>query len=155
MAVEVNFQDNSTRVIEELEHRVPKGLEAVGLEAVGDVQERTPTGTPESTQITGYSTKGLKQSITHKVVGNTVYIGTNKTTKNANGEEVPYPIYVELGTGIYATDGTGRKSPWMWIDENGDAHWTEGMEPRHMFKNGISQNLSKYERIMKEELENG
>lgn len=155
MANDVIFQDNSALVIRELERCVQKGLEAVGLEGVGDVQERTPTGTPESTQITGYSTNGLKQSITYKVVGNTVYIGTNKTTKNANGEEVPYPIYVELGTGKYATDGTGRKSPWMWIDKNGDAHWTVGMQPRHMFKDGVSQNLSKYERIMKEEMKSG
>lgn len=155
MANDIIFQDNSAIVIQELERRVVKGLEAVGAEAVGDVQEKTPVGTPESTGIKGYSTNGLRQSITYKVIGNEVYIGTNKTAKNEKGDEVPYPIYVELGTGIYATDGTGRKSPWIWTDKNGKKHWTQGMEPRHMFKDGVSQNLSKYERIMKEELKNG
>ena len=49
---------------------------------------------------------------------------------------VHYAIYVEFGTGIYAVNGNGRKTPWAYLDpkgrkdENGDPLWiwTRGME---------------------------
>lgn len=48
---------------------------------------------------------------------------------------VHYAIYVEYGTGIYAVNGNGRKTPWAYkdpkgrVDENGDPLWiwTKGM----------------------------
>ena len=60
----------------------------------------------------------LKMSISHEVVGNTVYIGTNN----------PYARYVEYGTGIYARNGDGRKTGWSYIVRGAyaDKYWREG-----------------------------
>ena len=74
-----------------------------------------------------------------------VYIGTN--VKSPEG--VPYAVYVELGTGIYASDGNGRKNPWVWIDKNGKGHFTRGMRPQHMLKRAIADHVIEYKKILK------
>lgn len=155
MANEIVLIDNSWAVLQELEKNVATALEEIGLRAEGYAKSLTPVGTPESTGIEGYSTNGLRQSITHKVIGNEVYIGTNKTTRNANGQEVPYPVYVEFGTGIYASDGTGRQSPWTWYDKNGKRHWTRGMKPNHMLKKSVEDHIDEYKRVLERYLRNG
>lgn len=43
----------------------------------------------------------LKRSITHEIEGNTGIVGTN----------MEYAPYVEYGTGLFATNGDGRKTP--------------------------------------------
>ena len=78
MANDITFQDNSAAVLAEFESRIHSALEEIGMRAEGYAVALTPVGTPESTQVEGYSTSGLMQSITHKVVDNEVYIGTNK-----------------------------------------------------------------------------
>lgn len=52
----------------------------------------------------------LRQSITHEVVKETStgYVGSN----------LEYAPYVEIGTGIYSSEGTGREDvPWRYKDE--------------------------------------
>ena len=92
----------------------------------------------------GYVSSGLRQSITHKVVAGEVFIGTNNKAPNG----APYPLYVELGTGIYAANGDGRKSPWTWFDKNGKAHFTHGMKPHHMFRDAISDHKEEYKKTV-------
>lgn len=145
MADEVTFIDNSSSVLAEFESNIESALEEIGLRAEGYATVLTPVGTPESTGVEGYQTSGLRQSITHKVVGDEVYIGTNK----------PYAPYVELGTGIYASSGTGRQSPWLWIDKNGKGHWTRGMKPNHMLKKAASEHTDEYKNVIKDHLING
>lgn len=43
--------------------------------------------------------------------------------------DVKYAIYQEKGTGIYAVDKNGRKSPWVYMDENKKWHRTRGNKP--------------------------
>ena len=50
----------------------------------------------------------LRNSITHEVEGLQGVVGTN----------IEYAPYVELGTGLFATDGDGRKTPWSYQDDN-------------------------------------
>lgn len=38
-----------------------------------------------------------------------------------------YGIYVEFGTGIYATEGNGRDTPWVYYN-NGRYYYTRGMK---------------------------
>lgn len=92
---------NIEQIIKMIEQRADVALEECGLRAEGYAKMKCPVGTPESTGIEHYVSSGLRQSITHKVVNKELYIGTNKK----------YAPYVELGTGIYATNGQGRKSP--------------------------------------------
>lgn len=54
-----------------------------------------------------------------KLVGPmTVRIGTN----------VEYAKFVEYGTGVF--NPQGRRTPWVYIDEQGIGHTTSGMKPR-------------------------
>lgn len=81
-------QDNSELVMQASEEAIERALEAIGLTAEGYAKKKAPVGTPESTGIPGYIGGTLRNSISHDVKDNTVYIGTN----------VYYAVYVELGT---------------------------------------------------------
>ena len=150
MGFDIQITDNFDAVLAELEKDVAAGNEAVGLAAEAHVAEGTPVGTPESTSIKNYHGGSLRKSITHKVIGDTVFVGTNMKAPNG----APYPLYVELGTGIYATDGKGRKSPWVWRDKNGKYHYTRGIRPRHFLKNALSdpEHLKEYKEIYENQL---
>ena len=136
-----NFKltNNSGKLLQAVREYRDEKLEEIGQRAEDYAQRLTPVGTPESTGIAGYRGGTLRKSITHKVIDDTVYVGSN----------VEYAPYVELGTGIYATDGNGRKSPWVWVDKNGKAHYTRGMEPKHMLKKSIADHLDEYKKIIK------
>lgn len=140
MGFDLKFIDNSSLVLSQLDNAVGLALEEIGLRAEGHAIGNAPVGTPESTGVHHYKGGSLKNSITHKVVGNTVFVGTN--IKSRAG--FPYGIAVELGTGIYATDGSGRKSPWAWQDENGDWHMTKGRKPTHFLRNAITKHRKEY-----------
>lgn len=61
-----------------------------------------------------------------------------------------YAPFVHQGTGIYAVDGNGRKTPWVW---KGDGkkyagwHRTVGNRSQPFIKNAVEQNLSGIEAI--------
>lgn len=144
MANNFAFTDNSQQVLDALEGSVNVALEEIGIRAEGYAKVLTPVGTPESTGVEGYHGGTLRNSIAHKVVGEEVYIGTN----------LDYAPYVELGTGIYASDGTGRKNPWVWKDKNGKFHWTRGMKPQHMLKKAASEHTEEYKKVIEKHLKN-
>ena len=80
--------------------------------------------------------------MTHSVKGDDVYIGTN----------VEYAMWLELGTGIYASDGKGRQSPWGYYDRDGKYHVTRGTKPRHMLKKAASEPTEEYTRIIENQM---
>lgn len=45
------------------------------------------------------------------------------------GSDLLYAAYLEYGTGIYSTKGTGRKTPWVY-KAGGKWWWTKGARPR-------------------------
>ena len=126
----VDLIDNSAEVLQAMKEQVLLGLEAVGQEAEGYAKDETPVDTGR-----------LRNSITHKVVEdeNAVYVGTN----------VHYGIYLEYGTGIYADNGQGRKTPWSYEDNKGKWHTTRGMKPRHFLKKAVSDHANHFKEIMK------
>lgn len=135
---EIKTTKNIETVLQALGRQADAALEEIGLRAEGYAKMKTPVGTPESTGIVGYVSSGLRKSITHKVVRGNVFIGTNQK----------HAPYVELGTGIYATDGQGRKSPWVWRDKNGKYHRTRGMRPRHMMRDAIADHKEEYKKTV-------
>ncbi len=60
------MKDNSAEVIAALKRAKKNGLEAVGMRAETHAKEKTPVDTGR-----------LRNSMSHKVVGDDVYIGTN------------------------------------------------------------------------------
>lgn len=125
--IDIQITDNSGEILKALEEKKKAALEGVGIQAEGFAKRLTPVdlGT-------------LRNSMTHAVRGDDVYIGSN----------LQYAPFVELGTGIYATDGKGRKSPWGYYDRNGKYHVTRGMKPHHMLKKAASEHTEEYKRII-------
>ena len=124
----IHLEDNSEEFLKELEDKKDLILEALGIQVEAYAKMLTPVG----------DTGRLRNSITHAVKGDEVYIGTN----------VSYAPYVELGTGIYASDGKGRKSPWAFQDSKGKWHWTRGIKPHHMLKRAASEHDKEYKAII-------
>ena len=76
MALQVN-EDNTDAAVTGISAAVSSALEKIGLMAEGYAKKKCPV-----------DTGNLRNSITHQVDGDAVYIGTN----------VEYAPYVELGT---------------------------------------------------------
>ena len=55
---------------------------------------------------------------------------------------VEYAPYVEIGTGIHSSKGTGRKTPWRYHGSHG---WvtTSGKKPQPFMKPAVDENKSK------------
>ena len=116
----IKVTDNTPQLHEALEAWVERVLTIWGMKVQDYAQLLVPTGTADSTGIEGYVGGALKQSLTYALdlAKKTVTIGSN----------LFYSVYVELGTGVHATNGNGRKTPWVWKDFNGKWHFTRGMK---------------------------
>lgn len=143
MAVEFEIKtDNTEEAIRELETKIQAALEAVGNQAVSHAKQNITAGVPRNADSWYTPTGNLKNSMTHIVKGDTCYVGTNNE----------YAIYNELGTGVYADGGKGRKTPWMYKDDQGNVHITRGMKPLHFLKNAVMNNIKEYKAIFEQYL---
>lgn len=133
MDTEVVIITNKDAFKEAAAESIQAALEAIGLDAVGNAQEII---TAEGRVDTG----ALRNSIAYNVETEekAVYIGSN----------LEHAIYNEVGTGIYAEGGGGRKDPWMYEDARGDVHWTHGMKPIHFLKRAVSEHQDEYRQIV-------
>ena len=131
MADDVLFIDNSKLFQEAFEAACKRALERCGMQAEGYAKDLTPV-----------DIGNLRNSITHKVAEDVVYIGTNNE----------YAAYVELGTGKYAEGG--RKDPWVYQDEEGRWHHTNGQRAQPYLKPAVADHKQTYRNIIKDELEN-
>jgi len=80
----------------------------------------------------------LQSSITHEVEGTAGRVGTN----------VKYAAYVELGTGIYAEGGKGRKTPWVYKTDKG-WFYTQGNKPQPYLRPALHKNEKKILQLFK------
>lgn len=128
------FTDNSEAVKRAAQEAALRALERIGSEAEGYAVDLVPV-----------DTGNLRNSITHKVVGNKneVYIGTNNE----------YAAYVELGTGKYAQGG--RQDPWVYQDDNGNWHHTHGQRAQPYLKPAVADHAQTYKNIIIDEFRNG
>lgn len=94
MSITINSKEVEANLQEFLANQLPeaieKGLEKACLVVETDAKVRCPVDDGQ-----------LRQSIHHTVEGDTGVVGSN----------VEYAPYVEIGTGIYSSKGTGRQSP--------------------------------------------
>ena len=132
---DVKIEVNADKVKAELNDALDRALEEIGKQAEGYGKEtiRAEGRIRHSTMI---------NSVTHEVSDDTVYVGTN----------VKYAIYHELGTGIHASNGKGRKTPWYYKDDKGKWHWTRGIKPIHFLSNSIQKHIDEYRRIAEDKL---
>lgn len=79
-------------------------------------------------------TGNLRSSITHRV--NQVGL------EGVVGSTIDYAPYVEIGTGVYSSQGGGRKGGWVYYDAAGERHFTMGSHPHPFLKPAMDNNLS-------------
>ena len=173
MAGKIEYRDNSEEVLNLLQKAIHRGLEAVGQTAEKHAKKNI-------TEAGAVDTGRLRNSITYVIAGYQTHVqsyrrdnmsgGTTvKHTRTTYSDEkmdgekdsavyigtnVDYGKWVELGTGIYASDGNGRKDPWAYEDEKGEVHWTRGIKPVHYLKRAAEEHRNEYKKLMKDSLEN-
>lgn len=115
----VKFEDYSIQCKGAISDAMVNYLE----ESAGEIQSQTE----RNCKVVSGDTKGSFGHIVDKSEM-TAYIGSNY--ENA--------IWEEFGTGIYAVNGDGRKTPWIWTDEKGEKHVTQGKQPKRMLFNAFN-----------------
>jgi HK97 gp10 family phage protein len=87
----------------------------------------------------------LRNSITSKI---------EKEGSNIKGivfTPLEYAPYVEFGTGLFAEEGNGRKTPWAYEDEEtGEKIFTRGQKPQPYLRPALYENREKINSILKE-----
>lgn len=83
----------------------------------------------------------LRMSITHEVDNNIGVVGTNTS----------YAPYVEIGTGLFSSQGTGRQSRWCYKTADGKWHSTIGQKPQPYLQPALSKNKKTIKIKMQEE----
>ena len=101
-------------------------LTKIGLLVEAEAREKCPVDTGI-----------LKASITSWTDDNSAYIGTN----------MKYGVYVHEGTGIYVENG--RKTPWVYMDDKGNYHYTRGQHPQPYMRPALEENKDKIINIIK------
>ena len=132
---DIKFTDNTPRLHEALDSWEERVLTLWGMTVQDYAQLLVPTGTADSTGIEGYLTFALD------LAKKTVTIGSN----------LLYSIWVELGTGVFAEKGNGRKTPWVWMDFNGKFHATRGMKARPFLRPAVENHIDELREIAVQE----
>ena len=157
--MEIKFTDNSIEILTELQKAKGMALEAIGMRAETYAKK-------ELTNFPAVDTGRLRNSITHATVADEgkQYTYTSKKGKEKTehtdtvgsgaekdavyiGTNVEYAKWVELGTGIYASDGQGKKEPWVYQDDEGEYHLTQGIRPVHYLKKAATEHSDEYRQI--------
>lgn len=87
----------------------------------------------------------LRSSITHAVES------SDTAASGRVGTNVEYAPYVHEGTGIYAADGNGRKTPWVYEDpKTGERIFTHGQKPQPFLRDAMDQNQGSIAGIFQE-----
>lgn len=107
-------------------------------EAVAELQSQTARNSRVDTgQTKGSWNTGVNESSLEAVVGSNL--------ENA--------IWEEFGTGEYALNGNGRRTPWYYVDRFGNGHYTHGKKPNRALWNAFETQKPKLirraEEIMK------
>lgn len=85
----------------------------------------------------------LRQSIDYEVDGNELVVGTN----------LAYGLYNELGTGLFAVNGNGRKDvPWAYQTPDGEWHSTSGLHPKPWLQPALDENKQEITDIINEQI---
>lgn len=128
--------DNAADIIKATDEQKLLALEAVGIQAEGDVKD-------EITDLGAVDTGRLRGSIAHQVYGDSVEVGTS----------VDYAVYVHEGTGKYAIGGGTPKERWVYRDPmTGEFRMGFPQKPRRFIKNAMERFAKDYIEIIKEYL---
>lgn len=70
------------------------------------------------------------------------------------GTKLEYGLYVEMGTGLFAENGNGRKEvPWRYQDAEGNWWSTSGQHPNPWLRPALENNKDNIKKIIGSNLE--
>ena len=111
----ISFEDNSIKIKDILNDQCISYL----YEAAGELEAQVKRNT-------AVDSGQLKSSWTHHVSEASLTATVGSPLENA--------IWEEFGTGEYALNGDGRKTPWVYQDRKGVWHKTTGKYPKRAFQ---------------------
>lgn len=126
MDITINNEEVERKIQELIEDALPEAIETGITKACLVIEKEAKKKCP-------VDDGQLRNSITHKVDKLEGQVGTN----------VEYAPYVEIGTGIYSTKGSGRMTPWVYRDAEGKFHKTKGMKAQPFLKPAVDNNKDK------------
>jgi len=138
MQFEINVLSNKHDVMQALGDNIEKALEECGMAARRYAKQKITQELKMSPEGWYKRTGALRNNINYAV--------DTKAGTMTVGSPQEYAPYFELGTGIY-TPG-GRRTPWGYIGNDGEVHFTHGMPPRPFIKPAIEDHISKYRQII-------
>lgn len=127
---DVQFTDNSAEYLSALEQAKARALEIIGGKAESYAKGLVPV-----------DTGALRNSITHQVEGDTVYVGS----------AIHYAPYVELGTGPHYTP------PPEWMESNAPQGAGLGhgfVTARPYLRPAVESHLNEYKDVINNEMKN-
>ena len=120
----IEFKDYSKIVIDKINKEADIWLE----EMSGQVESQTARNTKVA-KIDGGKTKGSWEHVVH---AREHYAEVGSRYQNA--------LWEELGTGIYALNGNGRKTKWVYTPDGGKHYYTTvGKRPRRALWNAYTR----------------
>lgn len=132
----LEFHDNSVEVKEAINEAILAWL----YEAAGEIEAQVKRNTP-------VDTGQLKGSWEYKV---------DETKQEAViGSPIENAIWNEFGTGQYALNGDGRKTPWVWQDVKGNWHTTRGKRPQRSLYHAFETSKAKLQKALEDKLKEG
>lgn len=115
----IKFEDYSDRAIGNIKDNIIAAL----YEAAGEIQG-------QAKRNSRVDTGDLKRSWDYRVDESKLEAHIGSPLENA--------IWEEFGTGEYAAEGNGRKTPWRYRDRHGKWHTTHGKRPNHTLERAFS-----------------
>ena len=122
--------DNSVNQMQEL---LMQNMELTLDHVAGKAKEKVAVGTG--------ALRADTRSLGVEIVGDEVH--------GAVGNSLEHAIYHHQGTGIYAVNGDGRKTPWVYEDpKTGEKIYTRGSKPNPYLKDTIEQEQSTISKLL-------
>ena len=128
--IKVKWTDNTSKVLADLQRQGMQFVSEGGQAIRSEMASRAPVrlgNLRASIQVETFVEDGIPTSET--------------------GPTAEYAPYVEYGTGIYAADGSGRKTPWRYKDEEGKWHVTSGQEAQPFAEPGFQAAKPQIDRL--------
>jgi hypothetical protein len=130
---DIHFEDNSFEVKDAMNSAVIAFLHEAAGELEAQVKRNTSVDTGQ-----------LKNSWTHHV---------DKSSQTATiGSPLELAIWREFGTGEWALNGNGRKTPWSYKDRHGNWHTTTGNKPERAFWRAFENIKPKLQKALESKL---
>ena len=126
----IKFEDNSKEVVDTLNDAIRAWLHEAGGEIAGQAARNSRV---DSGQLKGSWKYVVKETRNEATIGSPL--------ENA--------IWEEFGTGEYAVNGDGRKTPWIYQDRKGNYHRTTGKTPNHTLERAFNSKQKAVENQLK------